>query len=120
MKTGGIYIHDTYGPMAEVDQLCECRNVTGLRVGDTLVLDTDMGDFPFAIALIESYLDESGHPNDVTGVGLVGPCSELVMPGDTLQIGDKPAVAAAVTITALCVMVDETQHIEVHSQVAAA
>lgn len=111
----GLHVNDTYGSMFNVDQLCECKLFDGLRVGDTVVLETDQGSFPFDVALIESYVDEQGHPGNVMGVGLDGPQSELVMPGDTLRVESKSGPESAATAF-VHVPVDNGHHIEIHRQ----
>ena len=114
----GLHINDTYGSMFEVDQLCECKLFDGLRVGDTVVLETESGSFPFDVALIEYYVDEQGHSGNVIGVGLDGPQSELVMPGDTLRVESRTGAENATTAF-VHVPVDHGHHIEIHRQLIA-
>ncbi len=114
----GIQINDTYGSMFGVDQLCECQINDELRVGDEVLLKTDSGPLSFNVVLIESYFDESGQPCEVMGVGLDGPESEWVMPGDTLRIsGPDDNVDAGRTATSfLHVPVDDRHQVEIHRQ----
>ena len=114
----GLHINDTYGSMFNVDQLCECKLFDGLRVGDTVVLETESGSFPFDVALIECYVDEQGHSGNVMGVGLDGPQSELVMPGDTLRVESRTGAENATTAF-VHVPVDHGHHIEIHRQLIA-
>ena len=114
----GIHINDTYGPIHGVDQFCECTNCDDLRIGDVVVLEIDSGLVPFEVALLEAYPNEGGYGSGITGVGLVGSSSELVMPGDRLQ-STSGGSAAEVANSHFQVAVDENQHIEVRRQLVA-
>ena len=113
----GIYVNDTYGPMFDVDQLCECK-LGDVQIGDTVILDTDTGPLPFTVALIESYLDDRGQPMSVMGVGLDGPDSEWVMPGDSLRVVTN-ALQTTVTAFTHIPMASSGQQVELQRRLVA-
>lgn len=108
----GIHVNDTYGPLFGVDQMCDCTLSGDLKIGDKLLLETDAEPLQFTVALIETYRDADGVRDDVMGVGLNGPDSDFVMPGDTLAGVFVERTTDPVTST--CVPLGENFHVEVH------
>ena len=109
----GIQINDTYGPLFGIDQMCDCTFAAELRIGDKVFLETDAEPLQFTVALIETYQDADGVRDDIMGVGLNGPDSDFVMPGDTLA-RTFPRATRTHTFASQCIELDEDLHIEVH------